>query len=93
MTAPHPLVCKYARQYAKVGKADGGALLDALVATTGWTRDHARRAIRNAVRHLAPSHLVVRKPRPRKYSYDALMILQEVWRLAGRPSGQMPQPW
>ena len=28
------------------------------------------------------------KPRPRKYSYDALVVLQEVWPLSGQPSGK-----
>lgn len=87
MTARREITKKYARQYAKAGKADKGALLDALVATTGWTRDHARRAIRVASARHGPAAAVVRKPRPRKYSYDALVVLQEVWRLAGQPSG------
>lgn len=34
MTARREITKKYARQYAKAGKADKGALLDALVATT-----------------------------------------------------------
>ena len=88
MTARREITKKYARQYAKAGKADKGALLDALVATTGWTRDHARRAIRVASTRHGPAAAVVRKPRPRKYSYDALVVLQEVWRLAGQPSGK-----
>ena len=87
MTARREITKKYARQYAKAGKADKGALLDALVATTGWTRDHARRAIRVASARHGPAAAVVRKPRPRKYSYDALVVLQEVWRLAGQPPG------
>jgi len=88
MTARREITKKYARQYAKAGKADKGALLDALVATTGWTRDHARRAIRVASARHGPAAAVVRKPRPRKYSYDALVVLQEVWRLTGQPSGK-----
>jgi hypothetical protein len=88
MTARREITKKYARQYARAGKADKGALLDALVATTGWTRDHARRAIRVASARHGPAAAVVRKPRPRKYSYDALVVLQEVWRLAGQPSGK-----
>lgn len=88
MTARREITKKYARQYAKAGKADKGALLDALVATTGWTRDHARRAIRVASQRQGPARAVVRKPRPRKYSYDAVVVLQEVWRLSGQPSGK-----
>src|SRR5699024_2536193 len=69
--------------------AEKGRLLDALVATTGWSRDHARRAIRQAARRRGRAREVRRRPRPRKYSYDdALVVLQEVWRLAGQPSGK-----
>lgn len=88
MAARRDLTKKFAREYTKAGKTEKGAILDALVASTGWTRDHARRAIRAAnVRKGAVSQQS-RKHRPRKYSYDALVVLQEVWRLAGQPSGK-----
>lgn len=88
MAARRELTKKFAREYVKAGKAEKGEILDALVASTGWTRDHARRAIRaaNARKGAAREHQ--RMPRPRKYSYDALVVLQEVWRLAGQPSGK-----
>lgn len=79
---------KYARTYAQAAKADKGAMLDALVETTGWTRDHARRAIRLANARKGAARDQVRRPRPRKYSYDALVVLQEVWRLSGQPCGK-----
>lgn len=63
-------------------------MLDALVTTTGWTRDHARRAIRNAAARRGAAREQQHKPKPRKYSYDALIVLQEVWRLSGQPSGK-----
>lgn len=55
MTARREITKKFAGQYAKAGKADMGAVLDALVATTGWTRDHARRAIRVASQRRGPA--------------------------------------
>jgi len=88
MAARRDLTKKFAREYAKADKAGKGEILDALVASTGWTRDHARRAIRAANARKGFVGAQERKPRPRKYSYDALVVLQEVWRLAGQPSGK-----
>ena len=42
MAARREITKKYAREYARAGKFEKGQLLDSLVATTGWTRDHAR---------------------------------------------------
>ncbi len=88
MAARREITKKFARQYARSGRAEKGRLLDTLVATTGWTRDHARRAIRQASRRRGAARQVQRRARPRKYSYDALVVLQEVWRLSGQPSGK-----
>lgn len=88
MAARREITKKYAREYQKAGKTEKGRLLDELVHTTGWTRVHARRAIRAANARAGPARGQRRKPRPRKYSYEALVVLQEVWRLAGQPSGK-----
>lgn len=88
MSARREITKKYAREYAKVDKIGKGRLLDALVQTTGWSRDHARRAIRQAALRRGAAGAQPRKRRPRKYSYDALIVLQEVWRLTGAPSGK-----
>ncbi len=88
MAARREITKKYAREYQKADKAERGRLLDALVETTGWARDHARRAIRHAVARKGAAREQARKPRPRKFSYDALVVLQEVWRLTGQPSGK-----
>ena len=86
MAARREITKKYAREYARADKTEKGRLLDSLVQTTGWARDHARRAIRQAAQRRGPAR--ERGPRPRKYSYDALVVLQEVWRLSGQPSGK-----
>ena len=88
MAARRELTKKFAREYQKAGRTQKGEILDALVASTGWTRDHARRAIRAANARKGPAGRQQRKPRPRKYSYDALVVLHEVWRLSGQPSGK-----
>lgn len=88
MASRREITKKYAREYSKAGKVEKGRLLDELVHATGWTRDHARRAIRVASARKGAARQQQRKPRPRKYSYDALVVLQEVWALAGQPSGK-----
>ncbi len=88
MASRREITKKYAREYAGAGKVEKGRLLDELVHATGWTRDHARRAIRAANARKGAANQQPRTPRPRKYSYDALIVLQEVWRLSGQPSGK-----
>lgn len=88
MAARREITKKLAREYAGASRTGKGEVLDTLVATTGWTRDHARRAIRHASQRVGAARDRPRRPRPRKYSYDALIVLQEVWRLAGQPSGK-----
>lgn len=48
MAARREITKKFAREYARADKAGKGEILDSLAASTGWTRDHARRAIRVA---------------------------------------------
>lgn len=88
MGARREITKKYAREYTRAGRKEKSAMLDALVSATGWTRDHARRAIRHATARTGAASQQQHKPRPRKYSYNALVVLQEVWRLAGQPSGK-----
>lgn len=88
MAARREITKKYAAEYGRADKAGKSRMLDELMAVTGWTRDHARRAIRTAAKRRGPASAVKRRPRPRKYSYDALKVLQRVWLVAGQPSGK-----
>ncbi len=67
-------------------------MLDELCAATGWSRVNARRAIRQALARKGRAGAQPRKPRPRKYSYDALKVLEQVWTLSGEPCGKYLAP-
>ncbi|QCV96888.1 DDE-type integrase/transposase/recombinase [Acidipropionibacterium acidipropionici] len=92
MAARREITKKYAHQYRAASKKDKSVLLDSLTATTGWTRDHARRAIRAALTRKGAASQQKRRPRPRKYSYDAVKVLQHVWSVTGQPSGKYLAP-
>lgn len=98
MTSRVEITSKYAKQYGKAAKKDKGRVLDQVVEVTGWSRDHARRRLvaasssktsPGAGRQVA---VVPRKPRPPKYSYDALKVLQRVWAASGGLCGKYLAP-
>src|SRR5690625_418922 len=78
---------KYALAYARASKKDKGTLLDEVCAVTGWSRDNARRRLAQA-RKPRPVGKSKRKPRSRKYSYDAVKVLQQVWAATGGKCGK-----
>jgi hypothetical protein len=88
MASRRDITKRFAGEYRQAGRVEKGRMLDALVSATGWTRDHARRAIRKACARKGAAGQQKRKQRARKYSYAALVVLQEVWRLAGQPCGK-----
>ncbi|QIM19727.1 transposase family protein [Leucobacter coleopterorum] len=87
MRARHEITRKFAKQYQAAAKKDKGTLLDEVCAITGWSRDNARRQLKSG---LKPRRVGVRKrkPRPLRYSYDPLKVLQKVWAFAGGVSGK-----
>lgn len=87
MQARHEITKKFARQYAAAAKKDKSRLLTEVCAITGWSRDNARRRLAQAARP-RPVRKKERRPRPLKYSHDALNVLQRVWAYAGGISGK-----
>jgi hypothetical protein len=88
MSARREITKKHAAEYAKASKKVKGVMLDQLVATTGWSRANARRALTAARIRKGPVRAVERTPRRPTYGYDMLKLLIQVWNLAGRPSGK-----
>ncbi len=62
------------------------------MAEVGWSRANARRQLHNALVRRGPAWAVKRKPRPRSYSYDTVLVLQRVWVIAGQPCGKYLAP-
>ena len=88
MSARREITKKYAAEYGKASKKAKGVMLDHLVATTGWSRANARRAVTVARKRKGPAKPVKRAPRRATYGYDTLKLLIQVWNVAGRPSGK-----
>jgi len=78
-----------ATRYKRVCKAEKGRILDELCATTGWHRNHARRALAQALR---PKVVRARRPRPPTYSVDVVVALRFCWAVLGAPTGKRLAP-
>ena len=94
MAARVEVTKRYATAYAAASKKDKGLILDQVVDVTGWNRDHARQTLKARLRQpkgRAVATVAVidrRRTKPRKYSYDALVVLQRVWATAGGSCGK-----
>lgn len=92
MTTRAEITTKYAKTYTKAPKKTKSAILNEVIAVTGWSRDNARRRLTQAAHHPpGPGRQVAkapRKPRARKYSYDATKTLQRVWAISGGQCGK-----
>jgi hypothetical protein len=85
------ITSKFARAYGRASKRDRGRILDQVVVVTGWSRDNARRRLKQAAVSPGARREVAqrpRKPRSPKYSYDALKVLQRVWACSGGQCGK-----
>ena len=77
-------------RYAVAGKRAKGIILDELCATTGWQRNHARKALGLA---LAPKVVTARRAaRPPKYGPDVIAALTVCWTVLGMPAGKRLAP-
>ncbi|MGH3576078.1 MAG: DDE-type integrase/transposase/recombinase [Mycobacterium sp.] len=80
---------KLANRYKRATRAEKSVGVDELVGLTGWHRDHARAALRQAGT-LRP--VVPRKPRDPKYPPGVVAALVVVWSLLRCPAGKRLAP-
>jgi hypothetical protein len=77
-------------RYSLADKRTKGVIVDELCATTGWHRNHARKALKAALQPKVVSPR--RPPRPPKYGPDVIAALTVCWKVLGMPAGKRLAP-
>src|ERR1700751_2022514 len=89
LTARKAVTKTIATRYARADKPGKGRTLDELCATTGWHRNHTRKALGAALR---PRIVTARRPRPPKYGPKVIAALIFCWAELGMPAGKRLGP-
>lgn len=88
MAARRQVTNKLRTEYRKASKADKGAILERVMATTGMGRSTARRMLTGPALPYPKEQIDARMVRPRRFSDDARALLEHVWALMGMPCGK-----
>jgi len=80
-----------AHRYQTASTTEKATILDQLCQVTGWHRDHARKALRTALRpKTVPQQ---RKQRDPVYGPDVIAALRKVWAVLDAPAGKRLAPF
>lgn len=82
-------------RYRSASKGAKKQILDELCAMTGWHRDHARKALRQALgpRPASGRHRQPPVPRPVKYGPEVMAAVRKVWAVMEAPAGKRMAPF
>lgn len=89
MSQRQAVTMSIATRYKQASRGEKGRVLDELCATTGWHRNHARKALAAALR---PRVTRPRGPRAPKYGPEVIAALRFCWAVLGAPTGKRLAP-